>query len=248
MYKILTLIISIFILFSQINVTLAEEYTEDDFFELEDYGDNDLSLKIDDPFEQFNRKVFYFNEKADKYFMRPVNKGYRFVAPKFIRTGIGNFLHNLSRPLDVANSLLQGDISNARDSFSYFLINSTIGIFGLFDIAKSKEITFKKKSFGSTLAHYNMSSGPYLVLPFLGPSNVRNFSGFLVERVIDPLSVNGLKIGGGGNILSDSNIYKLTTIRVINKYDEVSDLLEDARNNSFDLYASMRAAYLQFQN
>lgn len=205
-------------------------------------------MVINDPFEKFNRKIFIFNEKADKYFMRPVNKAYRFITPKFVRTGIGNFVNNLSRPFDVINSVIQGDFYNARGSFSSFLINSTIGLFGLFDIAKSKKIDFKETNFGNSFAHYNIKSGPYLVLPFLGPSNVRNFSGFLVEKAIDPLSFDVFDIAGKKDLLQDNASYQLAIIQNINKYDEIADLLHSSRKDSFDLYATMRTAYLQSQN
>jgi phospholipid-binding lipoprotein MlaA len=245
LYKnILILVFGIFISYS--NITFAQEY-EDDFFELEDDGGSS-NLVINDPFEKFNRKIFIFNEKADKYFMRPVNKAYRFIMPKFVRTGIGNFVNNLSRPFDVINSVIQGDFYNARGSFSSFLINSTIGLFGLFDIAKYKEIDFEETNFGDSFAHYNIKSGPYLVLPFLGPSNVRNFSGFLVEKAIDPLSFDVFEIAGKNDLLKDNASYQLAIIQNINKYDEIADLLHNSRKDSFDLYATMRVAYLQSQN
>jgi phospholipid-binding lipoprotein MlaA len=248
MPKIFIILFSIFTIFSQINLAFSEEY-EDDFFELEDdLSHNNNQLAIYDPLENINRKIFHFNEKADKYFMRPINEIYRFIAPKIVRSSIKNFLHNLSRPFDIVNSLLQGDMKNARASFSDFLIDSTIGLVGIFDIAKSKNINFKEQNFGKTLNHYNIPSGPYLVLPFLGPSNIRNFSGFLVEKSVDPLSINMLKLGNKKDLLPDRTSYQLTTIRMINQYDEISDILANARQDSFDLYATIRAFYIQSQN
>lgn len=248
MSKIFIILFSIFTIFSQINIAFSEEY-EDDFFELEDdLSQNNNRSKIYDPLENINRKIFHFNEKADKYLMKPINEGYRFIVPKIVRSSIKNFLHNLSRPLDIVNSLLQGDVKNARASFSDFLIDSTIGLVGIFDIAKSKNINFKEQNFAKTLNHYNIPSGPYLVLPFLGPSNIRNFSGFLVDKSIDPLSINVLKFGNKKDLLPDSTLYQLTTIRIINQYDKISDLLANTRKDSFDLYATMRSAYIQSQN
>jgi len=247
MKKILILLIGYFIIFGPINIASAEEY-DDDFFEFEaDFGESDSSLEIYDPLENINRKIFYFNEKADKYFMKPVNKGYRFITTKSVRKSIGNFLSNLTRPFDVINSLIQGDIDNARASFSSFLINSTIGFLGIFDIANSKQITFEERSFGSSLAHYHVSQGPYLILPFLGPSDARNFSGFLIEKTVDPLSINALRIGGTGDLIYDIYAYELTGIKAIDKYDQIADLLESTRKDSFDLYETIRAAYLQSQ-
>lgn len=248
MAKIFIILFTIFTVFSQINIAFSEEY-EDDFFELEDnLSQNNNQLEVYDPFENINRKIFHFNEKADKYFTRPINKGYRFIAPKIIRSSVKNFLHNLSRPFDIVNSLLQGDIKNARDSFSDFLIDSTIGLVGIFDIAKSKNISFKEQNFGKTLNYYNIPSGPYLILPFLGPSNIRNLSGLLIEKSVDPLSINILKFGNKKDLLTDSASYQLTTIGIINQYDEISDQLANIRNDSFDLYTTIRSAYTQSQN
>ena len=248
MKRILILLLSCFIFLSQSNIIFAEEY-DDDFFELEDdFGNDEETLIIYDPLENFNRKIFYFNEKTDKYIMKPINKSYRFITPKIVRKSINNFISNLSRPFDVINSLIQGNIANARSSFSSFLINSTIGLFGIFDIAKSKNIKFKEKSFGDSLAYYNIPRGPYLILPFLGPSDVRNFSGLLTENLIDPLSINAFKIGNSGDLIKDTYTYQLTTIKIIDQYDQIADLLAETRKDSFDLYATIRAAYLQSQN
>lgn len=243
--SIIILILTFVVLLAHINVAKANEY-EDNFFELEDnFNYNSKSTNIYDPLEKLNRKIFYFNEKADKYFMKPVNTAYRFITPNIFRKSINNILSNLSHPFDVINSLIQGDISNSRASFSSFLINSTVGLFGIFDIAKSKNINFKKNSFADTLAHYGISRGPYLVLPFLGPSDVRNFSGLLVEKTVDPLSINMLKAGGKNKLIKDKHSYGLTTINAINKYDQIADILHSAQKDSFDLYSVMRSVYLQ---
>ena len=247
-YRIAIFLFGFFILLSQPSVTFAEEY-DDDFFELEsDFGKQEEFLTIYDPLETFNRKIFYFNEGVDKYLMKPINVGYRLIIPKIFRKSINNISKNLSRPFDVINSLIQGDIVNARASFSSLLINSTIGLLGIFDVAKSKNITFEKKSFGSTLAHYNVSRGPYLMLPFLGPSDARNFSGILAEKLVDPLSINVFKIGGSKDLIKDAYTYELTAISVISQYDQITDLLKGVRKDSFDLYATIRVAYLQSQN
>lgn len=226
------------------NIILAEDF-DDDFFELEDEEYPAKSNKINDPFENFNRKIFYFNEGVDKYLMRPINKGYRFITPSAARKSINNFYSNLSRPFDVINSLLQLDFDNAMASMSSFVINSSIGLLGVFDISRSKNIKFQERDFASTFAKYNISQGPYLVLPLLGPSDVRDFSGSLLQRTIDPLSFNALKISGKGDIIEDSQRFAFNGLEVIDKYDQIADILEVTRKDSFDLYAVMRTAYLQ---
>jgi len=133
-----------------------------------------------DPLEGFNRASYAFNDTADTYILRPVAKAYDTVLPKPAKTGIGNFFNNLGEPLNLINNLLQGKVDGALHSTYRFVVNSTIGLFGLFDVADRYQVEEKQEDFGQTLAAWGVKPGPYLVIPFLGPSNLRDGVGGLV--------------------------------------------------------------------
>ncbi len=134
-----------------------------------------------DPFEGVNRAILNFNFKLDDYVVEPAAKGYRAVVPSPVRQGFGNFFSNLWVPNTILNDLLQGKFSYAAQDFSRFFINSTIGVLGIFDVASRLDIPKHREDFGQTLAVWGVESGPYLVLPLLGPSNLRETVGLIPE-------------------------------------------------------------------
>ena len=201
--------------------------------------------QINDPAEKFNRKIFAFNEAFDKYFFRYVAISYRKAIPKEARMSVRNFLTNLTLPLSGVNSLLQGKVDNSLATFSSFLINSTIGIGGLFDPAGAKNIRYNYEDFSQTFAEYGASSGPYLVIPFLGPSSTRDFGGFIVEKAFDPLSFNVLAIGGKEGLITKGDSIGITVATAIDKRESMIEIIDDGRKDSFDFYAMIRSAYLQ---
>ena len=134
-----------------------------------------------DPWEGFNRAMFSFNDTLDAYFLKPVAKGYKNVTPEFMQTGVSNFFSNLGEISNLTNSGLQGKKNAFVASTWRFVINSTIGVFGLFDVASSLGVRKYDEDFGQTLGYWGVSSGPYLVLPFLGPSTVRDTGGIAVD-------------------------------------------------------------------
>lgn len=134
-----------------------------------------------DPLEGFNRAMFAFNEHFDHYLMKPVAKGYRAVVPRVVRRGVANFFSNLGEPITIVNDLLQGKPRQAGSDTARFLINSTLGIFGLLDVATHMGFQKNDEDFGQTLAVWGLGSGPYLVLPILGPSNFRDGFGVAVD-------------------------------------------------------------------
>ena len=137
--------------------------------------EEDEVIEVYDPFEKFNRGMFWFNDKAYFYVMKPVAKGWRWLAPEPLRLGIRNFFSNLRAPIRFVNAALQGKFRDAGNELTRFGVNSTLGIGGLFDPAKAHfGIERKIEDTGQTLAHYGVGPGPYLVLPFLGPSNFRD--------------------------------------------------------------------------
>ena len=150
---------------------------------------------IEDPFESINRVTFSFNSIFDRTIIRPTALVYRGVVPGFVRNRITYSLNNLSMPVTAVNNLLQGELSKAGIASSRFIINSTIGILGIFDPASSFGLVVDNEDFGQTLAVWGVPSGPYIVLPFLGPSSPRDFTGLLSTSLLDPM----YQIGNSSN-------------------------------------------------
>jgi phospholipid-binding lipoprotein MlaA len=190
-----------------------------------------------DPFERINRAVFSFNETADQYVIKPIAEGYQFILPEFVRTGVTNFFSNINDVLIAANNLLQGKPGNAASDIGRFFVNSTIGVLGLFDVATDMGLDKNREDFGQTLGVWGIGDGPYVVLPFFGPSNVRDTVGFVVDVETD-FMINTNKLN------SDEKI-AINGLRIINRRADLLDagqLLEDA---AFDKYSFLRDGYLQ---
>ena len=157
----------------------------------EDFETSVFEDEIYDPLEGINRAVFGFNNVADKMILEPASKGYK-KLPTPIQSGIGNFIKNLKLPLVAVNQLLQGQGKNAAESTGRFLVNSTIGLFGLIDVADDLGLEQKEEDFGQTLATWGVGDGFYVVLPLFGPSNLRDTSGMIMTMMTDP--VNALSL------------------------------------------------------
>lgn len=196
-------------------------------------------LETKDPLEPMNRAIFQFNEVADRVVLRPAAIGYRTVVPKGVRIGIRNFLDNLASPITILNALLQGEGVRARDTFGRFLTNTVLGLGGLIDIASGAGIPQHREDFGQTLAVWGVESGPYLVLPLLGPSSFRHGLGEIVDSTIDP----------AGYYIRDN--YELEGAAVRFAVDAIDwrannlKTVDDLRKSSLDFYATVRSAYRQ---
>lgn len=189
-----------------------------------------------DPFEGFNRAMYSFNEWFDRNFFKPVSKGYRAVVPSPVRTGIGNFFSNLHEPIVVISDLFQGKFKQALSDTGRFLVNTTVGIGGLFDPARHMGMPRHNEDFGQTLAVWGIGDGPYLVLPFFGPSNLRDATGDVVDWQIYPPN----------RIEETSTTDKLLVLEMIDKRAqrlEATDILEQAAGQ--DPYTFVREAYRQ---
>lgn len=136
-----------------------------------------------DPFEAVNRKIFKFNDTLDKAIMRKVARTYSDHVPSPIKTGVRNFFSNLWEPTTMVNALLQGKADKLGSSTSRFILNSTIGLFGVFDVATPLGVEKHREDFGQTLAVWGVGNGPYIMLPFLGPSNVRDTGGLIIRSL-----------------------------------------------------------------
>ena len=195
--------------------------------------------RVNDPLEPLNRATHGFNKAFDKVLMKPVAEFYRALVPGFLRRGITNILDNLMAPFTLANDLLQGKVERGGNTIARFAINSTVGIGGFFDPATDWGIEKHKEDFGETLAVWGVGEGFYLVLPFFGPSNPRDFVGLGVEFFADPVSL----------YLDAEDQRELriarTSLEIIDARERFIDPLEDLERNSSDLYAAMRSAYRQ---
>jgi len=189
-----------------------------------------------DPWESFNRSVFEFNEGLDAYVLKPVVAGYRFVLPEFVREGIYNFFSNYSDIYTALYNLLQGKPAYAFNDFMRVVVNTTMGLGGLLDLATPAGLEKHKEDWGQTLGVWGVPAGPYVVLPFFGPSNVRDTFGTAADLESDYLF----------RLLPDVALRNsLTGLRVVNArntYYEAGDLLDGA---AIDKYSFMRDAYIQ---
>jgi len=236
MNKFMQSLISVLILFISFNLFAAasdEVKTSPDDFETTTYED-----EIYDPLEGINRTIFGFNNVADRVILEPVAKGYR-KLPSPIQSGISNFLNNLKLPLAAVNQLLQGQGKNAAESSGRFLVNSTIGIFGFVDIADNIGLEQKEEDFGQTLATWGVGDGFYIVLPFFGPSNLRDSTGMLITMTTDPINTYAVNQGEAWVIPLK------TAANAIDQRSQIIDEVNALRNNSVDYYAAVRSSYYQ---
>ena len=150
-----------------------------------------------DSWESYNRSIFAFNEATDSMVLKPIAKAYTLVLPEFARRSVSNMFSNLEELPNALNNSLQGDFSGSKNDILRFLINSTVGVLGLFDPATSMGIAKQEEDFAQTLAVWGVGSGPYFMLPLIGPSTVRGVPGKVVDFFISPLnwpSDNGTRI------------------------------------------------------
>ncbi len=155
---------------------------------VEDIRAGVLETEDSDPFEGFNRQMLAFNGGLDKYAIRPVAMGYKAVTPAYFRDRVSNVGGNLGEPVTFANLLLQGKPKGAASTLARFGVNTTLGLVGIWDPATSMGLEERDEDFGQTLGVWGVGSGPFIVLPVLGPTTPRDFSGRLVDRAIDPLT------------------------------------------------------------
>lgn len=152
--------------------------------------EGDLFKQYKDPWEGFNRRMYYFNAKADQYVLLPLVSGYKTITPDFAETGVKNFFSNLDEVAIFTNSVLQLKPNVAVETLGRFVINSTIGIAGLFDVATPLGLDKQDEDFGQTLGYWGVGPGPYLVLPLLGPSSLRDATGSLIDTATYQVVIN----------------------------------------------------------
>lgn len=145
-----------------------------------------------DPWEGFNRRMYYFNAKADEYVILPVVTGYQKITPDVVERSINNFFSNLDEISTFINSLLQFKLSVAGETLARFTLNSTVGLAGLFDVATQIGFVEQNEDFGQTLGYWGVDAGPYLVLPLLGPSSLRDATGLVFDNLVFQQAVDEL--------------------------------------------------------
>lgn len=190
-----------------------------------------------DPLESLNRSVWTFNyDYLDAYVLRPATVGYMAVVPKPARTGLLNMVNNLNEPANFINSLLQGKPTGSAVSAGRFLLNSTVGVVGLFDVATPMGLAVQEEDFGQTMGVWGIGHGPYLMIPARGPSTVRNVAGDVVDNLYFPMSV----------LNTPQTIGKF----VIGALSSREQLMaqEKLLNDSLDPYAFVKDAYFQRQD
>ena len=216
----------------------AMEDAEQSLFADDPFYDDQEEVSVADPLEPFNRSMFWVNDKLYFYLFKPVARVYR-VVPEPARESVGKAFSNLGMPVRFANSLLQLKIKRAGTELSRFVINSTLGFFGLFDPAHNMGLKQHDEDFGQTLGHYGTGTGFYLVLPIMGPSNLRDGIGDFVDGLADPITspyyvhIKPLEEIG------------LKTYDRVNWLSLDEDTYESIKRDALDPYLFVRNAYLQ---
>jgi len=191
-----------------------------------------------DPWESMNRSVFSFNERLDTNVLKQVAKGYKWIMPDPFETAIGNVFSNLNDIPVTFNNILQLKFKNALRSSGRLLVNSTMGVGGMLDVASGMGLEKQNEDFGQTLGHYGISSGPYLVLPVLGPSSTRDAGGLMFDLASDPVAVGSFFVAPFIGPVVGSTRFADTRARLL----ENDKTLDEA---SLDKYEFIREAYLQ---
>lgn len=190
-----------------------------------------------DPLEPLNRSIFKVNQAVDFIILRPVAATYHQVVPDPLEEMVTNVLRNLSTPVTLLNELLQGDWEGAEVAATRFFLNTTIGLAGLIDIAGygNPELAYRSEDFGQTLGVWGAGEGPYLVLPLLGPSNLRDGVGRIVDTASDPL------------FYVDSDTLSVTRLGLtaVDARARSLDVLDEIERSSLDFYATIRSLYFQ---
>lgn len=187
-----------------------------------------------DPLEGFNRTMWDFNyEVLDRFFLKPVTQGYVAITPTPVRSGLRNAVENLEEPANLLNNAAQGKLDGTMVSLARFLINSTVGVLGVFDVADMMELPAKEESFGETLAVWGLETGPYLMLPARGPTDIRSTTGDVVDSQVFPMQA------------LNSNV-NLATILVSILEGRARALEQEANlQSSLDPYSLVKNAYFQ---
>lgn len=187
----------------------------------------------EDPYENFNRKMFIFNDTVDDYVAKPISDGYKWITPQFMQTGVYNFFSNLKNINVVINDVLQAKFAQSAHDTGRFALNTTLGLGGFVDVAKSVGLEQNDEDFEQTLAVWGVPQGSYLVIPFLGPSTIRGIPGAAFDTAANPTSYVGLPI---------------QLISLLNTRANAEGSLKFIDEAALDPYVFTRESFLQWRN
>lgn len=229
-----------------VNFSLANENNNDNFDEEFNSEFSTKKEEIFDPLSGYNRLMTTFNDKVFINVLNPIAESYAYVTPETVRIGINNFFQNVMFPVRFSNNLLQLKFKNSSEELGRFLVNTLWGLGGFMDPA-TKELNMKahKEDFGQTLGFYGVGEGFHVVLPFLGPSNLRDIAGLAADSYVNPLTVTGdndLKYKIPNTLLEQVGIQ---TFDVINSTSLTLGQYESLRKDALDLYPFLRDIYTQ---
>lgn len=231
----------------------TEKPSDDPFDPFAKSGED--GLEEYDPWEPLNTKVFEFNRQVDRWILKPVAQGYNFVMPNPVQIGISNFFYNLRFPPRFFNNIFQGKAKGAGIEVGRFLVNSTAGVGGFFDVAQHLDLKTPEEDTGQTLGFYGVKPGPYVVLPLLPPFNLRDLVGYVGDIALNPINwlvAPIIEVRGVPSVIAHKN---RTTSTVVQLGGRVFEIVNDRSLNlekfqgveeaTLDLYAAVRNAYLQ---
>ena len=215
---------------------------EDEF--LDEFEQEFQAQEVYGPLESYNRVMTNFNDKLYIYVLKPLSNGYKSVTTKGVRDSVGNFFHNLLYPIRLVNNMLQGKFSNSAEETGRFIINSTIGLLGLFDVAKSQfGLEAHNEDFGQTLGYWGVGSGPHIVLPFFGPSNLRDAFSLYPNSLLNPIDYHQNR---EYNLASNSiESLAIRSFEKVNSVAQSNNAYELMKKDAIDLYPYLRDVYEQ---
>ncbi len=204
----------------------------------EGYESDGLQEGISDPLEPLNRLFYHFNDKLYFWFLKPVALGYKAVVPGPVRGSVRDMFYNLAFPIRFVNCLFQAKFDGAANEFGRFIVNSTIGIGGLFDVAKHYDMKSSDEDLGQTLGAYGTGPGFYITLPVFGPSSLRDTVGLVGDSFLDPL-----------NYMFPHTKYNVTVkgYKAVNRTSLSIGEYEDLKKAALDPYIAIRDAYFQYR-
>ena len=225
----------------------ASVFAEDEFLSDEEFFMEDLNggSEISDPLEFINRYTFEFNDFVYLNLLEPLANAYQTVTPDHVEQGATNFFRNLGYPVRLASNVLQGRVRGAWVETGRFAINSTVGLFGVLDPADQMDgfERIPSEDIGQALGSWGVGEGPYLVLPFLGPSNARDFAGYGVGRVVNPLQEPYTMVSDWDRELR----WGLTAVEFINASPSILERYERLKGSAIDPYSALKRGYTEFR-
>jgi phospholipid-binding lipoprotein MlaA len=208
-----------------------------------------------DPWESMNTNIFEFNRQVDRFVLKPVAKGYNFVMPDLVQVGISNIFYNLRFAPRFLNNVFQGKVKGAGIEAGRFLINSTVGLAGFFDVAKHVDLVTPEEDLGQTLGFYGVKPGPFLMLPFLQPFTVRDFVGYVGDVFLNPINwlvVPIIEVEGVPSVIDHEDRMTSSIIQlgarvgeIVNERSRNLETYQGVEEATLDLYTAVRNAYLQ---